>query len=504
MIKFLTRYNFHFLLIPIFFIWHCCNSYFGLITWSYVFKYGAYYIGLSLALFGVGKLLLKTNTRAAIWASVLLTIFFFFGAFHDFVRTSTFFSIISSYSILLPIILVIIVVSAIVLRRNKNKQIRMTAYLNAVLLFLLLLELQITVYQLLTHKSEKNNLTYGSAVPALNIAAIPDSLKPDIYFIIFDEFANTQSIKKYTGFDNAALDSLLLKKGFFVANHATSNYNATPHSLASTLNLQYLNADLEGYFYTPSISLKAQKTIDESFFPAALSAAGYNIINHSIFNFAGTKNLREPFFNFDIENILTLETLWGRINKDIWWNVSTRLYTSAEIGEKITQTALPRRKQTVANITNTLAELKKQPTRPVFVYTHLILPHNPFIYTKEGNVRNLSMYDHIAGKTKDSLYFQQVLYANTLIDSMTSLITQTSSGRPKVMIIAGDHGYRDPEMRDKIRDKEFANLNAIYFSDKNYSMLNDSMSSVNIFRIISNKYFHAKLPLLKDSTVMLQ
>lgn len=504
MIKFLTRYNFHFLLIPIFFIWHCCNNYFGLITWPYVFKYGAYYTALSLALFGLGKLLLKTNTRAAIWTSVLLTIFFFFGAFHDFVRTSTFFSIIGSYSILLPIILVIIVLSAIVLKRNKNKQIRMTAYLNAVLLFLLLLELQITAYQLITNKSAKNNLTYGSDAPALNISALPDSAKPDIYFIIFDEFANTRSLKQYANFDNSSLDSLLVKKGFYVVNNGTSNYNATPHSLASTLNLQYLNADLEGYLYTPSISLKAQKTIDESFFPAALAAGGYNLINHSIFNFAGTQNLKEPFFNFDIENILTLETLWGRVNKDIWWNVSLRLYSPAEIGDKITQTALPRRNQTIANITNTLQELKKQPTKPVFVYTHLILPHNPFIYTKEGDVRHLSMHDHEAGKTKDSLYTQQVLYANTVIDSITSLVTSTPSSRPKVVIIAGDHGYRNPEMGDKIRDKEFANLNAIYFSDKNYAVLNDSMSSVNLFRIISNKYFGAKLPLLKDSTIMLQ
>lgn len=504
MIKFLTRYNFHFLLIPVFFIWHCYNGYFGLITWPYVFRYSAYYLGLSLLLFAIGKLVLKTNSRAAIWSSVLLTIFFFFGAFHDFVRTNTFFSIISSYSILLPLIMVIIIVTAIVLKRNKSKQVRMTAYLNAVMLFLILLELQVTIYQLATNKRERNNLTYGSAMPAINIAALPDSSKPDIYFVIFDEYANTKSLKKYTGFDNSALDSFLLNKGFFVAHNSTSNYNATPHSLASTLSLRYLNADLEGYLYTPSISLKAQQTINESFFPAALSAGGYKLINNSIFDFAGTQSLREPFFNFDIENILSLETLWGRINKDIWWNVSLRLYSESDLERTITQRALRRRSQTIANITNTIQQLKKQSDQPLFVYTHLILPHNPFIYTKDGSIRTLSLKDHEPGKLKDSLYMEQVYYANTIIDSMASIITSTPSIRPKVMIIAGDHGYRDFKVGTKIREKEFANLNAIYFSDKNYTLLHDNMSSVNIFRLISNKYFQAKLPILKDSTIMFQ
>lgn len=502
MIKFLTRYNFHFLLLPVFFIWHCCNSYFGLITWSYILEYAGYYIGLSLVLFGIGKLLLKTNPKAAIWTSILLTIFFFFGAFHDFVKTSTFFSIISSYSILLPLILVIIIVSAIVLKRNKKQQVRMTAYLNAVLLFLVLLELQVTIYQLATHKTQKNNLTYGTVLPELQIASLPDSLKPDIYFILFDEYASTKSLKKYLDYDNSSLDSLLTQKGFYVAAHSSSNYNATPHSLASTLNLQYLNAELEGYLYTPSISLKAQQTIDESFFPTALATAGYKLINNSIFNFSGTESLREPFFNFDIKNILMLETLWGRIEKDIWWNVSLRLFTGEEIDKKITKRALVRRNQSMANIHNTFRQLKEQQAQPVFLYTHLILPHDPYIYTKDGNIRTLSTHDHEPGKTKDSLYTQQVQYANILIDSIASLAIHTPSKRPKVVVIAGDHGYRNFKSADKIREKEFANLISIYFSDQNYTMLHDSMSSVNIFRVISNKYFQAKLPLLKDSTIM--
>jgi hypothetical protein len=44
-------------------------------------------------------------------------------------------------------------------------------------------------------------------------------------------------------------------------------------------------------------------------------------------------------------------------------------------------------------------------------------------------------------------------------------------------------------------------LNTYYFSDGNYSTLYDSISPVNSFRVILNKYFKTGLPLLKDSTI---
>lgn len=60
----------------------------------------------------------------------------------------------------------------------------------------------------------------------------------------------------------------------------------------------------------------------------------------------------------------------------------------------------------------------------------------------------------------------------------------------------GDHGYRgDAGITDSIAS--YQNFSAIYFPDKNYKYLDDSLSSVNVFRLVLNKYFNAKLPMLK-------
>ena len=46
-------------------------------------------------------------------------------------------------------------------------------------------------------------------------------------------------------------------------------------------------------------------------------------------------------------------------------------------------------------------------------------------------------------------------------------------------------------------------MNAIYLPDRDYSTLYDSMTNVNEFRIIFNKTFNQKFPLLKDSSIFL-
>jgi hypothetical protein len=66
----------------------------------------------------------------------------------------------------------------------------------------------------------------------------------------------------------------------------------------------------------------------------------------------------------------------------------------------------------------------------------------------------------------------------------------------------GDHGYRCPSYLIMTKNI-FANQNAIYFPDQDYHLLYDSISNVNLPRIILNKYFNLSIPLLKDSSIFI-
>jgi hypothetical protein len=78
----------------------------------------------------------------------------------------------------------------------------------------------------------------------------------------------------------------------------------------------------------------------------------------------------------------------------------------------------------------------------------------------------------------------------------------STSSKPSVIILLGDHGFR--HFQEKVERKYyFLNLNAVYLPDKNYNRFYEGMTVVNQFRIFFNTEFHKQFPLLKDSTIYL-
>ena len=139
---------------------------------------------------------------------------------------------------------------------------------------------------------------------------------------------------------------------------------------------------------------------------------------------------------------------------------------------------------------------------PKFVMAHIMLPHRPFYLDRSGQLRNTDNDYHLSN---DSLYLDQLYYTNTWIKKIAETANQ-SFQRPRVIIVAGDHGKRDNELpiAARIRDKQFMNLSAYYFSDGRDSLLYPSITPVNTFRVVLNNYFNAGLPLLKDSCIMIK
>ncbi len=96
-------------------------------------------------------------------------------------------------------------------------------------------------------------------------------------------------------------------------------------------------------------------------------------------------------------------------------------------------------------------------------------------------------------------YLEYVTYTNSKIRELITIIQKNNP--EAVIILLSDHGFR--EKGSTRYDHFFQNLNAVYYADKDYSGLYDSITSVNQFRVVINKLFHGSLPLLKDSTIFL-
>jgi phosphoglycerol transferase MdoB-like AlkP superfamily enzyme len=143
-------------------------------------------------------------------------------------------------------------------------------------------------------------------------------------------------------------------------------------------------------------------------------------------------------------------------------------------------------------MSSTYEELHKT-DGPVFMYSHFIMPHTPFLKDKEGGVRKFSDAFKEKKSDADKNYIQYLQYANSELIKMVDLIQQKQKNA--IIIIASDHGNRMVQVRD--RQKDYDNILAIYTSDKNYNGLTNSTCTVNLFRILLNRYFNQSLPLLE-------
>ena len=82
--------------------------------------------------------------------------------------------------------------------------------------------------------------------PAPRQTAVPAKPLSDIYFVILDGYGRSDVLGDLYGLDNSAFLQQLRRRAFYVAGKSRSNYAQTKLSLASTLNLDYLDVLLAG------------------------------------------------------------------------------------------------------------------------------------------------------------------------------------------------------------------------------------------------------------------
>jgi len=58
---------------------------------------------------------------------------------------------------------------------------------------------------------------------------------------VLDRYANVGTLAEVYGFDNSGFLNQLGAEGFYVANESCANYVRTSESLASSLNMEYID-----------------------------------------------------------------------------------------------------------------------------------------------------------------------------------------------------------------------------------------------------------------------
>ncbi len=144
----------------------------------------------------------------------------------------------------------------------------------------------------------------------------------------------------------------------------------------------------------------------------------------------------------------------------------------------------------------TLPKLAEQPG-PKFVYSHLLIPHFPYIFKPDGELQTdpgffLTDVQPLNNHYQAKGYTDQIQFLNNRIpDIIKSIIT--NSEQTPIIIIQADHGL---DMGNR-----FAILNAYYFPNQiGYQDLYPTISPVNSFRVVLNNFFGKDYPLLPDQS----
>lgn len=476
------------LLLPAFFVLHGYTENFPLIKAGDAFFLFLQYSALSLLLYPVSFLVFRSWRKAAVAVLLLLSFYFFFGSMHDAAKSVLPGTFVVKYTFLLPFTAAVAMAAIIFLKKTKRQFNRFVRYANVLLVVLLAVD----IFSLSKKFSEQPETT---AVAPAGFSHCDSCPVPDIYFIIADEYAGNRELKEIFNFDNSSFEKALESKGFKIVDNSISNYNYTPHSMASLFSMNYLRG-IEGKNKSKKDRHIAYALINKNPVIEFLRSQGYRFKNFSVFQFDDELPSTHSSFILTGKELLTSQTFFSRIDRDIRFN----LITTYQLRSQMIAFA----NNEINSLNNLLEATKKEAARtsnePRFIYTHLMMPHYPYFFDKNGQRMPPEMV--IEGhQVKQKAYIEYLQYCNGRFLELIDYIL-THSKKPPVIFFMGDHGFRH-FTTDVDHKYYFMNLNAVYLPNKNYASFYNGMSAVNEFRILFNSQFRQNLPLLKDSTVYL-
>jgi hypothetical protein len=455
---------------------------------------------LGLTIWLLARVLLGDDDKAALVTSFSM---FMLSSFQHFYRV---FKIASGWQTLdrpnaVILWLFLFIGGIFVICYTRKWIITVTRFTNVLAVFLLLLSVITAVRQAYA----QSDLQSSEAANLADLDWVKNWIQasqklPDIYYIILDGYGRGDALKKSYGFDNQVFLNTLKSKGFVVLDQSTSNYPDTVQSITSSLNMDYVQD--RGY------SLRYSKVA------LLMRALGYKyIFVPSGFSFTNSSPLADVSIKLDISPQSELSAMLLEYSVLGYFLPSSASLTKIAIWKGVFENARGTA-QWHKQISRSIEAIERIPQieQPTFTFAHIISPHPPYVFNRDGSLyENSTMsqignFDNYNWWSESALFVNQITHLNRLLETMvTELLTKSPT--PPIIILQGDHGTfafsgkqwntANPSA-DAIKER-MSILLALYVPDVIRIRLYDYITPVNIFRIVFNQYFGANYPLLPEN-----
>jgi len=463
-------------------------------------------LGLTIVLLVISMIIFRQISKSSLLVSIFLFIFLSYDNFFDAFNQNIW-SI--SQNTFISICVICYILYAILVVKSKKYVSGLNLLYNIFIISLCTVSL-LNIFKViyLNYNVEKPNNNFEQIQTSNTSFVKKNNAKRDIYYLIFDQYARGDILKKNYDYDNSHFIKLLENKGFYVAKGSYSNYPHTRHSLASSLNMEYINYLTEQQRGKGNWPMALHKLIRKNKVVKYLKSIDYHFINLGFFDIeAGllSRNINKEFSN-EINRTLANKTTIMQILYDksilpiILRNIVNKHVVESVI---VNKSRLSKRENILRKLNklNEIADIEE----PTFTILHLLIPyHSPFVFDSNGNFVSL---EKEKSKTYKYNYLEQLQFVNNKILEFIEIIVEKSNPKP-IIIIQSDEGsypkgynyveHNLSKYSGEILRHKFAIFNAYYLPDVDKTSLYPSITPVNTFRLIFKLYFDEEYDLLPD------
>jgi hypothetical protein len=434
----------------------------------------------------VSALILRSVGRSALIASVLVVLFFSYGYLYDAAEGWRVGGVhVGSNAVLLTLWIGLAVGAIVPAVRGGRWVPGWTRGLNLVAVTLVLLNVvPIIRYQFSANPSGAQFLEAGDVRLPRPILEKPPSHRPDVYYIILEEYGGEQALKDYFGYDNSPFLNFLSGKGFYVSHDSVTNYPRTELSVASSLNMKYINYLAQKYGtdtrdITPLIKLMQDNQIGR-----VMKSLGYRYIQLGSW---WSPTATSPIADVNVR--------FGGMSE-----FAQLLYETTALSPEADEDSRRQKWKDALFQFSALTRLERF-KGPRFVFAHIICPHGPIVFDQNGRYISQSEEQSLP---RTGRYVNQLLYVNKRVEEIVNSLLSRPADQQPIIIIQSDEGpyagaptdWTDPTVADL--ERKFGILNAYYFPGLEHTGLYQTITPVNTFRVMLNTYFGAHVPLLPD------
>ena len=404
-------------------------------------------VSVSIIIWIVIRKIIKNGNKAALITGVGVVFFFYFGYVQDALKGILVSNIpVNKTSILVPISIIIFIILTVYFIKSKNNFESIIKIANVVSITLILV------------------VCVQFIIPGASAE------KPNVYHIILDEYTDNEILTKKFGYNNEKFLEFLNNNGFYMHDKLFSTFGSTVKELNVILNMEYpkkirwMSEDYE--------SLNNNKVM------SIFSNQDYSVIE---------TNSMMRWKNFsDVDTKLCYDTNF--INSE---------FLDQVLGKSIIRYFLEKyqqdtRRDTVRCTFNVLNEITLKTDGPKYVFSHVYVPHPPFLFGPNGEnvipdrreISGLQSWENPQG------YVNQLIYATNEITVVIKNIVKNDPNA--IIIVQGDTGtLTGTDISKKTDMKEIYQAHSILYAVRIPDVEDsDYMIPVNTYRIIFNNYFN--------------